>query len=225
VEYILVILSVMLINNFVLAKFLGLCPFIGVTKNTRDALGMGIAVTFVMALTSVVCWVIRAYLLIPSESNILYIIAKIFDPAVDWHNFNFVDILQTLIYILVIAALVQFVEFVIRKVSPPLYTALGIYLPLITTNCAVLGVALLNSDYFFKNSPAGISEPVPGSFFLSLVNGIGGGLGFVLVMLLMSGVREHLMNIPVPRAFRGVPIAIICTGCFALAFMGFAGML
>ena len=225
-EFLLVFLGVIFVNNFVLAKFLGLCPFVGVSKKTDTALGMGMAVTFVMTLASMVTWIIHRFLLIPSESNVIYLLAGLFDSAADWRGFNFVDVLQTLTFILVIASLVQFVEIVMRKVSPPLYESLGIFLPLITTNCAVMGVALLNADMFFAEGAGGMVEPiVGGSFFLSIVHGFGAGIGFTLVMLLMSGIREHLEKMPLPESFKGVPIAFVCTGCMALAFMGFAGLI
>ena len=194
-KYLLMIgVYVALVNNFVLSQFLGLCPFIGVTKKTSSAFGMGLAVTFVMTLASVVTWAIYHGLLLPNGLE---------------------DVLTTASFILVIAALVQLVEMVIRKVSRPLYQALGIYLPLITTNCAVLGAALLNT----RKAP-------PGGFTLlqATVSGFFAGVGFMIAMLLMSGVRESLEHANVPKALRGAPIAFISTGLMALAFMGFSGM-
>lgn len=222
-DFLSVLIGAIIVKNFVLARFLGLCPFIGVSKKSDAAFGMGMAVTFVMTLASVVTWIIHRYLLIPSEQNLIYIAAQAFGFGGEVGSFNFVDILQTLTFILVIASLVQFVEIVIKKVSPPLYQSLGIFLPLITTNCAVMGVALLNAKAFFGDEGAGL--PTDASFLFTVVQGVGAGIGFTLVMLLMSGIREKLQNLPVPKAFEGVPIAFVCTGCMALAFGGFAGLI
>ncbi len=185
-SYIGIIITFVFINNFILAQFLGLCPFIGVSKNVESAIGMGFAVTFVMALASISTWVIYNYILIPLD----------------------ITFLQTITFILVIAALVQFVELVIQKISPALYKALGIFLPLITTNCAVLGIALINvrNDY-------GALE--------SFIAGIAAGLGFLLAILLMSTIRAKLDSEWVPKPFRGIPIAFITGGLMALAFMAF----
>lgn len=184
--YIGLIITFVFINNFILTQFLGLCPFIGVSKNVESAVGMGFAVTFVMAIASLATWAIYSFILVPLE----------------------VTFLQTITFILVIASLVQFVEMVIQKVSPPLYKALGIYLPLITTNCAILGIALINvrSEY---------------NAMESFVAGISAGLGFLLAIVLMSTIREKLNNEWVPKYFRGVPIAFITGGLMALAFMAF----
>ena len=184
---------VALVNNFVLAQFLGLCPFIGVTKKTSSAFGMGLAVTFVMTMASIVTYSLYTWLLVPCKLGFL----------------------TTASFILVIAALVQLVEMALRKVSPPLYGALGIYLPLITTNCAVLGAALLNTT---KAPEGGFTLPQ------AAVSGLFAGVGFTIAMLLMSGVRENLEYANVPKALRGAPIAFIATGLMALAFMGFSGM-
>ena len=181
------------VYNFVLALFLGLCPFIGVSKRMSSALGMGLAVTFVMTMASVVTFL----------SNLVLI------------AFGLEEFLQIVVFILVIASFVQFVEMVIQKVSPGLYQALGIYLPLITTNCAVLGVTQLNVAKF---------RPDAYGFVASTVHGFCGGLGFLLAMILMSAMREELEFLPVPKAFRGVPVAFILTGGLALAFFGFGGM-
>ena len=186
-------ISISLVNNMVLAKFLGLCPFIGVTKKTSSAFGMGIAVTFVMTLASVVTWLLYTYVL---------------------SRFGLVEVLRTTSYILVIATLVQLVEMAMRKSAPALYRALGIYLPLITTNCAVLGVALLNTT----------DARVPLTLLQATVQGFFAGVGFMIAMLLMSGIREQLELADVPRPLEGVPIAFICTGLMAISFMGFAGM-
>ncbi len=184
--YIGIIITFVFINNFILTQFLGLCPFIGVSKNVESATGMGFAVIFVMALASITTWAIYNFVLIPLH----------------------IEFLQTITFILVIAALVQFVEMVIQKVSPPLYKALGIYLPLITTNCAVLGIALINvrSEY---------------NALESFVAGIAAGVGFLLAIVLMSTIREKLNNEWIPRYFRGIPIAFITGGLMALAFMAF----
>ena len=186
-------ISIALVNNMVLSRFLGLCPFIGVTKKTSSAFGMGIAVTFVMTMASVATWLLYTHVLM---------------------RFGFVGVLRTTTYILVIAALVQFVEMVMRKSAPALYRALGIYLPLITTNCAVLGVALLNTTD--ARTPLTLLQATTQGFFA--------GVGFMIAMLLMSGIREQLELADVPKPLRGVPIAFICTGLMAIAFMGFSGM-
>jgi len=186
-------ISIALVNNMVLARFLGLCPFIGVTKKTSSAVGMGLAVTFVMTLASAVTWLLYVHVL---------------------ERFGLTEVLRTTSYILVIATLVQFVEMVMRKTTPALYRSLGIYLPLITTNCAVLGVALLNTT----------DARVPLNFIEATTQGFFGGLGFMIAMLLMSGIREQLEMADVPRPLRGAPIAFICTGLMAIAFMAFAGM-
>ncbi len=185
-SYIGIIITFVFINNFILTQFLGLCPFIGVSKNVESAVGMGFAVTFVMALASISSWVIYNYVLIPLD----------------------IIFLQTITFILVIAALVQFVELVIQKISPALYKALGIFLPLITTNCAVLGIALINvrNDY---------------NALESFIAGIAAGLGFLLAILLMSTIRVKLDSEWVPKPLRGIPIAYITGGLMALAFMAF----
>ena len=189
-------LGAILVNNFIFAQFLGICPFMGVSKKVDTALGMGLAVTFVMGLASAVCWVINEYLLI--------------NPAIygDGPNLAF---MQTIAFILVIAALVQFVEMFLKKNVPSLYQALGIYLPLITTNCAVLGVVLLNVQNNYN-------------FIESVVYGITGGLGFLLAIFLFASVRERLEFSECPKAFEGFPIALVTAGLIALAFMGFSGL-
>ena len=184
--YIAIIITYVFIQNFILVQFMGLCPFIGVSKNSESALGMGMAVTFVTAVASVVCYAVYTYLLIPLD----------------------LAYLQTISFILVIAALVQIVEMVIRKMSPSLYKALGIFLPLITTNCAVLGIAIINIDEGYN-----LLE----SFFA----GLSAGLGFTLAIVLMSNIREKLELTPVRKVFKGVPIAFISAGLMALAFMAF----
>ena len=186
---ILLFVGVVFVNNFVLARFLGICPFLGVSKQTETALGMGFAVVFVMTVASVVTWVIHQAILEPFD----------------------IEYLQTIAFILVIAALVQLVEIVMQKVSPLLYQALGIYLPLITTNCAVLGVAILNIQ---KQQ----------SFLETLFFGFGASVGFTLALVLFSGLRERLALADVPKAFSGTAIALITAGLLSLAFMGFSGL-
>ena len=205
-----ILVSMVFVSNFVLSKFLGLCPFIGVTKRTDSAAGMGMAVTFVMTLASAVTWVIYHYVLLPASVSGYNVFAGLIG-----NDTSLVPILKTVSYILVIATLVQFVEMFLRKSVPALYQSLGIYLPLITTNCAVLGVALLNTtdteEYL--------------TFWAATFQGFCAGIGFLVVMVLMSGIRERLDTLPVPEAMRGVPIAFICTALMALAFIGFGGMI
>ncbi len=181
-------LNAILAENFILVKFLGICPFMGVSRKFDTALGMGIAVTFVMGLASAATWAVNEFLLVSLG----------------------LEYMQTVVFILVIAALVQFVEMFLQKAVPSLYQALGIYLPLITTNCAVLGVALLNIQNGY-------------GFVESLVYGIMGGLGFTLAIVLFSSVRERLEDCDCPKAFKGFPIALIAAGLLALSFMGFSG--
>lgn len=188
-EYLLILLGTALVNNVVLVKFLGLCPFLGVSNKLDTALGMGLATTFVLTLASVAGWLLEEFVLVPLN----------------------VEFLRILSFILVIAAVVQFTEMVVRKTSPVLYQMLGIFLPLITTNCAVLGVALLN-----------VQEE--NSFMQSLVYGMGSALGFTLVMVLFAGIRERLAISNVPALFAGPPIAFIVAGLMSLAFMGFSGL-
>lgn len=182
-------LGAILVNNFIFSQFLGCCPFLGCSSKVETATGMGLAVVFVMGLASAICWVIDTYILIPLG----------------------LAFLETLAFILVIAALVQFVEMFLKKSIPSLYSALGIYLPLITTNCAVLGVVLLNVQNHYN-------------FIESVVYGITGGLGFLLAIYLFSTVRERLEFADYPKAFEGFPIALITAGLIALAFMGFSGL-
>jgi electron transport complex protein RnfA len=190
-----IVVGSILINNFVLARFLGICPYIGVSKKLSSAIGMGMAVIFVMTLASLASWLIYYYLLEPSTSV--------------WG----VDLtfLRTIAFILVIASLVQFVEMVIQKLAPALYQALGIYLPLITTNCAVLGVAVLNIDENY-------------TLIESLVNASSAGVGFTLALILMAGIRERLDTADIPVPLRGVPIAFLMAGLMAIAFLGFSGL-
>ena len=182
-------LSAILINNFIFSQFLGCCPFLGCSSKMDTAAGMGLAVIFVMGLASAICWVVNEYILMPLGLGFL----------------------QTIAYILVIAVLVQFVEMVLKKAVPSLYSALGIYLPLITTNCAVLGVVLLNTQYSFN-------------FLQSVVYGITGGIGFLVAICLFASVREKLEFADYPECFEGFPICLVSAGLLALAFMGFSGM-
>lgn len=188
-EMIVILLSAILTQNFVLSKSLGICPFLGVSKKLDSAVGMSLAVTFVMVLATAATWPIQTYLL-------------------DQYDLGY---MQTIVFILVIAALVQLVEMILKKFIPPLYESLGIYLPLITTNCAVLGVVLLNTQYSF-------------GFVQSVVYGVFGGLGFMLAICLFASVREKLEFADYPESFEGFPICLVSAGLLALAFMGFSGM-
>jgi electron transport complex protein RnfA len=199
-QFFTIAFSAIFVSNFVLARFLGLCPFIGVTQKTESAIGMGAAVTFVMFIASFATFLLYRLVLIPSD---------------------LVLALKTPMFILVIAALVQLVELFMRARLPALYQALGIYLPLITTNCAVMGVALLNTS----DAPLEFAQmSVLGGLMAASWRGICAGLGFTLAMLLMSGVRERLARADVPEPLKGMPIAFICTGLMAMAFLGFTGM-
>ncbi|HEY7746856.1 MAG TPA: electron transport complex subunit RsxA [Desulfuromonadales bacterium] len=188
-ELLLILVGAVFVNNFVLARFLGICPFLGVSKKVETALGMGMAVIFVMTVASVVTWFIQYFVLIPFG----------------------IEYLQTIAFILVIAALVQMVEMIVQKASPVLYQSLGIYLPLITTNCAVLGVAVLNIQKGY-------------SFLETVIFALGASVGFTLAMVLFAGLRERLDLCPVPKSFRGTAIALVTAGLLSLAFMGFAGL-
>ncbi len=182
-------LSAILVNNFILSQFLGICPFMGVSKKVDTALGMGMAVIFVMGVAAAVCYPINKYLL---ETNDLIF-------------------MQTVVYILVIASLVQFVEMFLQKAMPSLYEALGVYLPLITTNCAVMGVVLQNTQKGY-------------TFVESLTYGITGGIGFLLAIVLFASIRERLEFAECPKSFEGFPIALVTAALLALAFMGFSGL-
>lgn len=207
-ELAIIIVSVVFVNNFVLAKFLGLCPFLGVSQKTSSALGMGAAVTFVMTLASAITWILYNYILLPGDANL---VGMVF-PSIG--ETGLIEVLKTISYILVIATLVQLVEMMLRKMVPALYDSLGVFLPLITTNCAVLGVALLNTT----DSPQYLG------FIEAIVQGFGAGIGFTVAILLMSGIRERLALLSIPKPLQGLPIAFICTGLMALAFFGFSGM-
>ena len=182
-------LGAILANNFIFSQFLGICPVRGVSKKVDTAVGMGVAVTFVMGLASAITWLVNTFILVPL--NLGY--------------------MQTVAFILVIASLVQFIEMFLQKAMPTLYTALGVYLPLITTNCAVLGVALLNIQNNYN-------------FIESVVYGVTGGLGFLLAIVLFASIRERLVFADYPKAFEGFPIALVTAGLMALAFMGFSGL-
>ena len=188
-ELLAIALGAILANNFIFSQFLGICPFLGVSKKVDTAVGMGVAVTFVMGLASAVCFVVNNFVLVPLGLGYM----------------------QTVAFILVIASLVQFIEMFLQKAMPTLYTALGVYLPLITTNCAVLGVALLNIQNNYN-------------FIESVVYGITGGLGFLLAIVLFASIRERLVFADYPKAFEGFPIALVTAGLMALAFMGFSGL-
>ena len=195
-----ILIAALLSQNFILVKFYGICPFMGVSKKIDTALGMGVAVTFVMALASAACWAVDVFLLQPL--NLSY--------------------MQTVSFILVIATLVQVVEMFLKKSVPALYKALGVFLPLITTNCAVLGVVLVNAQngYHMVADSAAMAE----NFLLSVVNGAAGGLGFTLAIVLFASVRERVDKADPPECFKGFPIALITAGLLALAFMGFSGL-
>ncbi|HHJ1284276.1 TPA: electron transport complex subunit RsxA [Proteus mirabilis] len=188
-DYLLLFVGTVLVNNFVLVKFLGLCPFMGVSKKLETAIGMGFATTFVMTIASISSWLMDTFILVPLD--LLY--------------------LRTLSFILVIAVVVQFTEMVVRKTSPTLYRLLGIFLPLITTNCAVLGVALLNINQSH-------------TFMQSAVYGFGAAVGFSLVMVLFAAIRERLAVANIPAPFKGSSISLITAGLMSLAFMGFSGL-
>ena len=189
ISYFTIIIGAIFVNNIVLSKFLGICPFLGVSSRAETSIGMGAAVTFVMAITALVVWPLQEYVLQPFG----------------------IEYMQTIVFILVIAALVQMVEIILKKVSPTLYQALGIFLPLITTNCAVLGVALLLVQEHYN-------------LLQSVVYSVSVALGFALALILFAGVRERLEMEDVPMAMRGTPIALITAGILAMAFMGFSGL-
>ena len=189
ISYFAIIIGAILVNNVVLAQFLGICPFLGVSSKVETSMGMGAAVTFVMALAALVAWLIQTYVLVPLD--IVY--------------------MQTIVFILVIAALVQMVEIILKKVSPSLYQALGIFLPLITTNCAVLGVAILMIQKEFN-------------LLQSVTYSVATAIGFALALVLLAGIRERLEFEDMPRSMQGVPIALVTAGILAMAFMGFSGL-
>lgn len=184
-----ILLSSILVNNYVLSRFLGLCPFLGVSKQVETATGMGMAVTFVMAIASLITWLVQYFILVPLG----------------------IEYMQTIAFILVIASLVQLVEMVLQKTSPALYQSLGVYLPLITTNCAVLGVAIIN-----------ITEQY--NLLETVVNGVGAALGFTLAIVLFAGIRERLKYNNLPKPMEGFPIALLSAALMSIAFMGFSGL-
>lgn len=188
-NYLIIIISSMLVSNVVLSQFLGICPFLGVSKKVETAAGMGAAVTFVITIASAVASLIYSFILAPLH----------------------IEYLETIVFILVIAALVQFVEIILKKFMPPLYEALGVYLPLITTNCAVLGVALNNvSDGY--------------NFLESVVNGLATAVGFFIAIVVLAGIRERIENNDIPESFKGTPIVLVTASLMAIAFCGFAGL-
>jgi len=187
--YFVIIIGSVFVNNFVLSQFLGICPFLGVSKKTNTALGMGFAVIFVMSIASVFTYLVNQYVLVKLG----------------------LEYMKTIAFILIIAALVQSVEIVIKKFSPSLYSALGVYLPLITTNCAVLGVALLNIEKAYN-------------LLQSFLNGVFAGVGFTLAIVLLAGVRERIVSKNVPEPFRGFPITLIAAALLSMAFSAFSGM-
>ncbi len=188
--FILAIINGMLIDNVILSRFYGICPFLGVSKKTNNAIGMGVAVTAVILISTMICWPLYTYVLVPA-------------------GLPFMD---TIVYILVIASLVQITALLLKKYSPSLYNALGIYLPLITTNCAVLGVVQGNTDMAY-------------TFVDSLANALGTGVGFLVIIVLFSYIRVHLDSMDIPKAMKGVPIALITASLMALAFLGFSGLI
>ena len=188
-SYFAIIIGAIFVNNVVLAQFLGICPFLGVSSKVETSLGMGAAVTFVMAIAAVVAWLIQTYVLVPLD--IVY--------------------MQTIVFILVIAALVQMVEIMLKKLSPSLYQALGIFLPLITTNCTILGVTILNIDNGYN-------------FIESIVCAAGAGIGFLVAMVLFSGVRRRVEQAVTPACFKGLPITLVAAAMTSLSFMGFGGI-
>lgn len=193
-EYFFLIIGAMFVNNFVLSQFLGICPFLGVSKKTDTALGMGLAVTFVMGVASIITWLVQKALVALG-----------------------IEYLQTIAFILVIAALVQLIEMVLKKFMPSLYSALGVYLPLITTNCAVLGVAILNIETF------GVTSGI--SLLQSFLNGVFSGVGFLIAIMLLAGIREKMDLESVPKPFRGFPITLIAASILSMAFVAFGGLL
>ena len=197
-KFIIIIISTILVNNIIFAQFFFICPFLGTSKKTSTAMGMGAAVLFVLTLATLVTSLVNKYILIPLELTFL----------------------QTIAFILIIAALVQMVEIILKKISPSLYSALGVFLPLITTNCAVLGVALnvVTKEYTF----GGVSHML--SLAESVVFAAGTALGFALALIIFAGIREHIDLMEAPKGMRGVPIALITAGILAMAFMGFAGL-
>lgn len=195
--FIAILITGILTENYVLSKFLGICPFLGVSKKISTSMGMSCAVVFVMVLSTAVTYPINKFVL--EKYNLEY--------------------LQTIVFIIVIAALVQLVEIALKKFMPPLYKALGIYLPLITTNCAVLGVVLINIG-----STVLLGEEVQYTFLQSIINSLGAGLGFMLAMFMFSGIRERLESCDIPKALKGLPITLVSASLVSLSFLGFTGI-
>ncbi len=189
-KFIIILLSAVFINNYILSRFLGICPFLGVSKKLDSAAGMSLAVIFVMLIATAVTWPIQMFLLIPGKLGYL----------------------QTIVFILVIAALVQLVEIILKRYIPSLHKSLGVYLPLITTNCAILGVTILNIDEGY-------------TFLEAMVNSLGSGLGFMLAMVMFSGVRSKLEGADIPKSFKGLPITLVAASITSLSFMGFGGVI
>ena len=189
-KLVIILLSAVFINNYILTRFLGICPFLGVSKKLNSAAGMSLAVIFVMLIATAVTWPIQMFLLTPN-------------------NLGF---LQTIVFILVIAALVQLVEITLKRYVPALHKSLGVYLPLITTNCAILGVTILNIDEGY-------------TFAEAMINSLGSGLGFMLAMVMFSGVRSKLEGADIPKAFKGLPITLVAASITSLSFMGFGGVI
>lgn len=189
-DFLKILMGAVLVNNFVLVKFLGICPFLGVSKKLNSSTGMAMAVTFVMVLATAVTWPIQTYVLAPYG----------------------IDYLQTIVFILVIAVLVQLVEIVLKKYVPALHRTLGVFLPLITTNCAVLGVCVLNIDEGY-------------SYGISLVNALGAGIGFLVAMVIFAGIRGKMEDSDIPKAFKGMPSVLVAASILSLAFMGFSGVI
>lgn len=189
-EIVIIIIGAVLVHNIVLSQFLGICPFLGVSKKLSSSIGMGAAVTFVLVLASLITWLLQIFVLVPLE----------------------IEYLRTIAFILVIASLVQFVEMVMKKNTPDLYKALGVYLPLITTNCAVLGVAILNIQKSY-----GLAA--------MLANSFGNAIGFTLALILFAGIRERLEEADIPESLKGFPIALITAALMSVAFLGFTGLL
>jgi len=192
-----ILIANIITNNYILFKFMGLCPFLGVSKQTNPAISMGLAVIFVLLISGIMTWIIYAYVILPFH----------------------IEYMRTVVFILIIASSVQFIEMMILKVSPVLYKALGIYLPLITTNCIVLGVTVINTEDFFA-----AGKPIAWSFAYSVLQVFAAGLGFMLVLLLMSGIRERLALTDTPESLDGLPIAFIVASIMGLAFMGLLGI-
>ncbi|WP_033165766.1 electron transport complex subunit RsxA [Clostridium sp. KNHs205] len=190
VQLVLILIAAAFVNNVVLSQFLGLCPFLGVSKKTGTAAGMGAAIIFVITLSSALCSLVYGFILKPLG----------------------LEYLKTIVFILLIACLVQFVEMVLKKHSPSLYNSLGVYLPLITTNCAVLGITLINVQEEYD-------------FITSIVSGFGTAVGFTVIIVMMAGVRERIEHNDIPKAFQGYPIVLIAAGLMAIAFLGFAGII